>query len=950
MRYPTCWDTERVREVLTTESRQKARELFLQTHRPFRHIRVDFCKDDNSSGAFIGEEQVRAIVESGTLDADNRLFFVVGEAGSGKSELCQWLEYTSDRTRRLPIHIPRSMTSAAHVAALLRSAIGAEMSGLQHTPTDLQAEYIALSATVLLYEQSAFVRSGIGLWEQLLASAALRSEIAAHLDAARLGNWNHALLPSPEYLADLCAAVGVHLPGESLDESWRTIRRLLGQALEQTLWLGDLRALLSAISERAVAQGLRPLLLIEDVTAFRILGDRLLDYLLDLTSGHFDAVIGVTTGFERTQLSGATLAGDLTHIHHRLRARFALTDEQGRSYGLEEDVVELARSYLRAVKSTCDSCGYASNCSEIFGPDLYPFTETSLQRAFRSLQEEGNPRQTPRLFLEHVLGATLLSSSLPPDTLDRSAFLVQPPTLFRSDEVPDGRLQGLLRWYGQVHDDAITLDRRILDFWDIPAPDGLIQGDLVRATRAYVVSPPTAPPMDQGWHQELRELQRWLSSGGLYPNRETLKRGIERVLLQLGDPRSLASPHALSLARAEIYYARGDERLPIFLGRGSGDQPITRTALKVRVGGTPAERSILEELAYLALSGADMAQVCSNLALTLEWAQRHWEDYNAEVRGLLARELGDISAEQLVLITWKMIGCLLGAPSSDWLDLRPRTDIDVAGTSASPWSIEHHAPSHLAGSALVGWHETVRRLFIGMFTLRDTLIDRQLRQAALSSFDPDVLLERLARLPLQSLRALPFKIRPTGQKLYDLLALLHRYAYALRQFDVDSALREDLADLRQRHDHLVAQERLDLNHLRAQLAALRWRCGELGVVWREAWEEAFETLHALTDETIAALRTQTSNLIAATSDLQAVHPADVWRYQDLRHALRPLVQHPYWGAMVALRTVQDEVLQAAQERYRPGSKTLAGTQEYKALLQSVRQVRQELRDGQSAAH
>lgn len=100
--------------VFTTESRQKVCDLFLQTHRPFRYIRVDVCKAGHAGQTFVTEEAVCAIIQAGPLDADNRLFFVVGEAGSGKSEVCQWLEYTVDRHQRLPIHIPRSMTRAAH--------------------------------------------------------------------------------------------------------------------------------------------------------------------------------------------------------------------------------------------------------------------------------------------------------------------------------------------------------------------------------------------------------------------------------------------------------------------------------------------------------------------------------------------------------------------------------------------------------------------------------------------------------------------------------------------------------------------------------------------------------------------------------------------------------------------------------------------------------------------
>lgn len=189
MPYPTPWNAARVRQVLTTESRQKARDLFLRTHRPFRQIRVDLCKESDLAGRFISEEQVYAMITAGALDADNRLFFVVGEAGAGKSELCQWLEYRADPACRLAIHIPRSMTSAAHVAALLRRALGlAGAPLLRRTPVATQARHVALSAAVLLYEQGDPSLMPTSEWEELLDSTGTRAAITEHLTAALHGD------------------------------------------------------------------------------------------------------------------------------------------------------------------------------------------------------------------------------------------------------------------------------------------------------------------------------------------------------------------------------------------------------------------------------------------------------------------------------------------------------------------------------------------------------------------------------------------------------------------------------------------------------------------------------------------------------------------------------------------------------------------------------------------
>lgn len=932
------WDPALVRQVLTTESRQKARELFMRTHRPFRQIRVDFCKERDLAGRFVGEEEVYDLIAGGPLDSDNRLFLVVGEAGAGKSELCQWLEYRAEPARRLAIHVPRSMTSAAHVAALLRRALGlAGAPVLRRTPVGTQARHVALSATVLLYEQGDPALAPVTAWEALLDSPAMRSAIAEHLTAAARAETRHELLTSAQGFEP-----PPPLDAAALAAGWPALRRLVAQALEQSLWLGDLRETLRQISEAAVAGGVRPLLLLEDVTAFRILGDRLLDYLLDLTSGRFDAVIGATTGFERTQLAAATLAGDLTHVHHRLRARLALTDDHGRAYGLDEDVVELARGYLRAIRSLHVETPELAAYDSVFGDCLYPFTETALRRAFAALQEEGSPRQTPRLFLEHVIGAALLSGGAPPEALDRSAYLATPPALFRPDEAPEPALRDLLRWYGQVGEDAVTLDPRIAEAWGVAAPPELLRDGLLRVARAYVAPAEGAPaPASPEWQQELRELQRWLERGGLYPSRETLKRGVERALFALGDPRSLASPDSLSVSRAELIYARGDERIPIALARGSGDQPVTRASPKVLVRGLPEERGILEELAYLTLSGAEIAQVCQNVALTLEWAGQHFEAYQADVRRLLSEQLNGLSVEGLILAAWHMLAVLRGEPLDGPPDLRP-DDTAARYAELTPWSAGQHWACHNAGTEVAARREVFRRLYIGAFTLRDTLLDRARLDAAMARFDLDEAVIALAELPLASLRTLPFRVRPTGERLYELIAPLQRYAEALRRLDVAACLRRDADDLTARSRHLAAQTGDDLSDLRRQLGALRWRCGDVGVVWREGWDAALETLGGLTPEALGSLQMQVEATLKAAAQVRG---DDVWGYQALRHAMRPALAHPYWAALEAAGAIQADLRRAAGARYREAGKTLAGTAEYRALLKTARAVQEELKRG-----
>ncbi len=927
MAYPKFWTSDQVDAVLTTESRQKARDLFLATHQPFRQIRQDFSREGGPAGAFIDERELRSVVQAGRTDAHNRLFLIVGEAGSGKSELCQWLEYQVDTERRLPVHIPRSMTSAAHVVGLLRERLGhlRGRSALARTPLRDQAQYIAMTTRVLLYEHGSAHLTPIDAWATALTSQSMLDALLAHLEAANDGRWSHAPLTDRSEIDAVCAAAGVR-DGLASEAAMVALRRLVARAIEQTAWVGDVRSLLADLAASARERGVRPLLLLEDVTAFQLLGDRLLDYLLDLSSGTFDAVIGVTGGYERTRLADVALAQDLTHVHQRLQGRYVLTDESGRAYGFEENLVAFAASYLRALRPTPGTLNHDNPAAD----PLYPFTETSLRRALLSLHEDGSPRQTPRLFLQHVLRASLLSDDIPPLALDRSPFLRQPPILARSDALADPALQSVLRWYGEVGERHVTLDARVLAAWDMAAPPHLIHDGRLTVERAYVpiMVTPTATSAPPLWDEQLRELQHWLGEGGLYPSREILKRGVERALLSLGDPRSLVSRRCTSAVRAEITYARGDERVPIVLGRESGDQPSTDAYVKVQVLGSPHERVILEELAYVALSGEPPHQVCQNIALTIDWTQSTWDAYHADIHALFTRRIG-MNPEQVIWLTWRLIGALRGC---HWLRTPPLTLPPDAVPAV--WSEAHHPALASAAADLLGWADTAQRLMIGRFALHETWLDQE-ALATTDGWERAGLIAAAAAIPLRSLKTLPFKIRPTGQNLYGLLAALQRYCQYVCELDIPALLARDADDLAARLRRLDAQRSVSQSDLLRAMDELRRRAGEVGLVWQERWEAPIAYLREAAVDDIPALR---EALVTAIAALHDAPDGDIWSYHRLSGIAQAVTGHRYWEATTTARSIGAALLQAARGHYRRDGHAVTATRDYRELLGVLRQI------------
>jgi hypothetical protein len=214
-------------------------------------------------------------------------------------------------------------------------------------------------------------------------------------------------------------------------------------------------------------------------------------------------------------------------------------------------------------------------------------------------------------------------------------------------------------------------------------------------------------------------------------------------------------------------------------------------------------------------------------------------------------------------------------------------------------------------------------------------------------FDPTQLLEQCAALQLAGLRSMPFRLRPMGSKLYDLLVPLQQYAHALVQFDVSLSLQADLQQLEEWQAHLASQLAMDIAQLRSQLKTLRWRCGEVGVVWREPWDATLDWLQGLTHEQVQTLHAQVGALAQSTRQRLTDQAYDIWSYQVFRHTLRPLLQHPYWAARAVLQTIQHELLTTARSRYRTKGKMLTATQPYRAYLQTIRTIQQELRDDES---
>ncbi|MEA5409624.1 hypothetical protein VB773_19945 [Haloarculaceae archaeon H-GB2-1] len=144
---PKIWEDSVVRDYLTPEAHQKSREQFLKTHIDIDKIRADYLFPHEGSDEFVTQEEFRDAILKSRVDDDNRIFILRGETGSGKSQLCQWLEYQiganpdeGDETH-IALHVSRSKTGIGDILDIISGPIDTDVS--VNNVSDLDPEKVA---------------------------------------------------------------------------------------------------------------------------------------------------------------------------------------------------------------------------------------------------------------------------------------------------------------------------------------------------------------------------------------------------------------------------------------------------------------------------------------------------------------------------------------------------------------------------------------------------------------------------------------------------------------------------------------------------------------------------------------------------------------------------------------------------------------------------------------
>jgi len=486
---PVNWDNDTVRQYLTPESHQKSREEFEKTHIDIDKIRADYLFPHPNNDDFITQEEFRDAIVKSNIKDDNRIFILRGETGSGKSQLCQWLEYQigqdessgTDETH-IALHVSRSQTRIEDIIEILTKPIDLDINVGNIEDLDPARVADAMVTNIDAYAPAAFQelteeevrsltekRSGDDLRSVLTENIQEYQQAIASDEKDEIPD----LLDESDYRTLALSAFG---EARGRDTIFPMLRGFLHDELSGKLNVGNFQEKLERISDEYVNHGLRPVLICEDLTTFSVLKEQLLDHIFQLDSGHYDVVLGWTTGWEKDSLDTAlgTSENTYTYMKDRAEGYLSTTDDTGQAYFLTEDVtVELARKYVSVIRQESPTKLDTEVIEDDFD-DLYPFNAEFIRRAYDHLVQDGNERRTPRLLLMRIIRECLTATAPPFESIEGNPYVRQFPTPVSLDLPPD--VQSLAKWYGiSTADGNMQLPHGIPETFEVAIPESVHQ-------------------------------------------------------------------------------------------------------------------------------------------------------------------------------------------------------------------------------------------------------------------------------------------------------------------------------------------------------------------------------------------------------------------------------------------------------------------------------------------
>lgn len=866
--YVKYWTDEILDRFFTTEAMSKTKSDFNQVHLPIERILVDNRFPAGRGKTVISENELRDIVIRSRPGNPNRIFILVGETGSGKSELCQWLYYNISDQEHFPILIPRKMVHLRDIVAEIHRHLDEPLPDKVRNLTDLWPEVISakLRAGILEFLQQENIQNRLGqanintlrriLDNQNFEKRMRDNVIRYQAEMQRLEAPRNPDFLTRQDFTELIVNDGLY----NADLAYEMIQHSMNETLANQLGVEDFIQKLERIAEMFRRKEKRPVLLIEDITTLGFLHNNFLDYLFNLERGNFDVVIGVTNDFERGR-QNLIYSAEQT-IQERIEGRFELTDEKSETLFLKDRFQELTKRYLEAVRATSYEDPYIKrHLDPIFGEGLYPFNDQFLRHIYEGLKQDDNPKRTPRLFLR-VLRDVLTSSEPPYSALEINANVDLPVTFFSQTQNISTEAAQVIRWYGKNTNRGIFLDKRIAKIFNIqlpagidedqnyyrlnlrpgaetqlPEPDFTFQGCLVPSEEPKNVVRPlqTPPPLSSQSPtlDAIAQLDIWLINGRIFPERNKLKDGFIKLLdfyeLQGNE---IKHPDSIAQSGRPLLFERFDKYSRIYL-RDSGDN-LRDSQYKLNIS---PDLSLHDQFSQVLAVGQGHYQVneISKLdhVLLYEWLSSEVKLFRRRLRKAVESAIRMPLEHFIAFAKFLLLNSALGIDNMDPEQLAQTVQSDplvinfLDGFTRPLFDIQDH----------------IQGLFVAFFHLRDNLVDFNVLKRVCESVDPVRMLNLIRSIDP---KAVPdgflVKVGQDALTFRKLVEIVQRYTNRLI-LNIDFPLNPDKITLKRMFELCSPPEAIDVGRLRNQLNDLHQKFITAGLRWNPVWDLELITLN-----------------------------------------------------------------------------------------------------------
>jgi len=477
---------------ITADGRYRiSRDLFFKTHFPMKIRR----QSQAETTLEITEQQLLdelLDVDTVGVRGENRVYFLFGATGSGKSELSKWLEEKLKETPRGNVvhRVSKTELDLPIIVQKFNEALDQDNGVFSEEIREKQKEIGRIpeqTASLLLY-QSIYGKLSderaqlfIDTIKPLLAKGIKNAFNPKKIDEAReeeRGETIHPLLK--EHFENALKDTGL-LKQVGYEELNKDILNNI-----EKLYLGNTKLVntLENLSNKITADlNTRPVLLIDDIVqsmSFYVVS--LLDYFMDFSRGHWDVVIGITPhSLEITQqgkeiLTRITQQNTITERSTTLM----LSDKVGNeSYVINsENCVDFIRPYILEYKKynkfQCNSnCEYYGQCCLLSlsieaETSLSPFNEILIKRIFNNLPKmTGQSRSiilTIRNLLRKIEEENDIIRAIENESVIQNSFRAYYPS--------DRRIENIVEFYlPSTTEEYIEVPRNMLKFFDIAHSD-----------------------------------------------------------------------------------------------------------------------------------------------------------------------------------------------------------------------------------------------------------------------------------------------------------------------------------------------------------------------------------------------------------------------------------------------------------------------------------------------